>query len=356
MPVKVTPAVPASESADQFAAEITPQWPMATHVTVSVVRQTGREEPAMSFEVTHVEGMDPARACLTDLRDVWAQCREHAITAGKPAYYVIRVIGSVPKSRRHAAQTNTELHRTRQRFGEEVAADNASESASVINQLATFVKSIPVAYSGLSSGYEQFLAIASKGQDLILQQMAAVAAENAALREQVGRGSAFLAEMHRTTLEYEAAERREQRAHEAAAGDRAMKREWVSGITELIRTAVSFHMASRGGTGGHAGTAKATDAQPSPGSIAYELSALLKELDDTTSSKLEAIMGDRIWDLLHAAASKTDDAEARAVLQALVRELNENKAAFATKLNEAATLLTEQQLQRLLAIFAMVGG
>lgn len=350
MPVKVSPAVPASESADQFAAEVAPQWPMATHVTVAVVKGTGREEPVLSFEVTHVEGIDPARACLNDLRDVWAQCREHALSTGKPAYYVIRIIGSVPKTRRHAAATNTELHRFRQRFGEEPSSEGlASESASVINQLATFVKSIPVAYSGLSAGYEQFLSIASKGQDLILQQMSAVAAENAALREQVGRGSAFLAEMHRTTLEYEANERREAREHEAAVGERQMKREWVASMTDILRNAMAMYMARAQG-----GAARRNGEAP-PGSIAYDLAELLKELDDSTRTELSRIFGDRIWDMLEAAATKTDDAETMAILQALANEIRENKAAFADKLNQASALLSEQQLQRLLAIFVRVG-
>lgn len=317
MSLKYRQAPPPSESPDALAAEIEALWPQARGVTAHVARKGNQLEEIGSWDVTHVEGIDPHLACLADLRDVFDRCRQHAEESGRAASYVITIIGLVPGKGRKPSQTEAELHRWRGRFGDQ--AELAGESATPVQGMTAFLRAVPGIYEGVAAMSERTLQIVARAQELQLQQIALLTTDNERLREERDKMSLGMVDMHKATLDFNLTMAREAREEKRDDENReaqrqAQQKQW-EGIQQVVGVVLQFGqwvVSTRQGEQ-HAASAP-------PGTLRQDLQRLVAAITEAERAQIVDAIGDRMWDLLAAAGAAEDDQRAAAILQGLKAE------------------------------------
>lgn len=93
---------------------------------------------------------------------------------------------------------------------------------------------------------------------------------------------------------------------------------------------------------------------PKPGSLAPELGAIIDSLSAEEATQVQGIVGDRIWDLLKAAAKAPTDDECKAILHGLKVELK-NHPNGKMALMQLAAVIGQDRMQRLVSILTAAG-
>lgn len=322
-------------------------WPNATMIQVTVATSPRRQEDVDSWDVTHIEGVDPVNAAASDLRVVFARCQAHAEETGKVAAYTITVFGTVPGKGRRPSQTDQQLFVWVGRFG---TMEPRVEDASPIASITSFVRSVPAIFDGVAQTADKTLALASRGNEMMLAQMNALVTENTSLREKLAQTSAHFVEMHRATLEHEAEERRDARRHEADMAQARQRDAFLSMIKDALTQGLQLAQArARAQSGSPKEGARADEGFGLPARIA----TLISSLGDRRHA-VARVVGDRIWDLLVAASKASSEAEAQPMLNAVMQELRENEARRRAIVEQLVEILTQEEIDIFMEIMAKI--
>jgi len=368
--VKFRPSDSASESIHTLIRQLKLVWPRVS--VLSMFRlERGAEVHLGDMEIAHVEGMDNPG---DDARAAVDVCEENANERGKSARYAVRAYGD-PEPKARLAPPLTKRGKPKEEVGEEpeglgiplvswstkiAAGESEVDDKNPMATMAGFMKTLPSIFDGGINAASRALDMNTVQLARMMDENATLRAENSALRLEQSNKAEWSFKMRCMEIEAEVKERDSQRdekkedrqrdadaraQHEAGIRTQQMIQ---FGERALFRVFLIAKMRA-----GEVPT-REESAEAEPPSIPRDLADLLTRISDEEKKKLEAALGDQIWDLIVNAAKKTNDDEASAVLLGIASKIKADPRLL-LGINASADILDGQRIDELLRILKRAG-
>lgn len=376
MAVKLRRTLTGYESPEAFVEELRPIWHNVAILSVSRMRK-GEPEHLGDFEVIHVEGTPDTPD--KDVKTVARWLEDHAEKLGQATRYLVVARGTQPPPKPAKGKPASEpiYDAELAEWATKIGPEAPSEDKDPWLGIANIMKGIPDLYSGSMTAADHSLRLLSAHNGMLLQQVKGLQDEIVILRGESHRNDEWKFRMRVEEIGAEERHRAAEMDARRAEAEARQRSEFIQvlngGLTMVLQARIADKRAAdqkrereeKKRAAADPGFAESDDTEASDAdestSVRDGLAQLLADLPPEQQAKLDEAMGKRsagpgtMWELFVAASKAKNDREAKAVLECIVSEMQEDSGKVAAGITAVLGILGPVKGQRLMGVLREAG-